>query len=68
VHGEDSSDIDASTQYRIRLLANIISEIDNVNVHRSIVKERFESRKKMILHYEENIKYQKRYLSWLEGN
>ena len=60
-------DLDNITQHRIRLLANIVSYIDSNTQYPVQAKDRLLRRKKLILRYENNRKYQKRYAAWLEG-
>lgn len=60
-------DLDAITQYRIRLLANIISEIDKLSDFPVFCRERFSNRKKIVQKYERNKKIKDRIVGWLEG-
>ena len=61
-------DIDNITQYRIRLLGNIIFEIDKLSNFPTFAKERSTKRKNIIHRYENNKKYRERIMGWLEGN
>ena len=60
-------DLDAITQNRIRLLANIISEIDKVSDFPVFSRERLSNRKKIVQKYEINKKIRDRIVEWLEG-
>lgn len=60
-------DSDTRTQYRIRLLANIISEIDTLSYFPTHVKERLRNREKFIQRYETDKRYRIRFLGWLTG-
>lgn len=60
-------DLDNITQYRIRLLANIISEIDKITEFPAHAKERFIIRKNLIHKYEKDKRHRERFLAWLEG-
>lgn len=61
--------IDATvlTQHRIRLLANLICKIDKDSIFPAQVKDRISDRNNLIQKYEEDLKYRKRYNSWIDG-
>jgi hypothetical protein len=63
---DEWSDLDNITQYRIRLLGNIIFEIDKLTDLPTYAKERSIKRKN-IIHRCENKKYRERIIGWLEG-
>lgn len=58
---------DVLTQHRIRLLANLICKIDKDSIFPAQVKDRISDRKNLIQKYEEDLKYRKRYNSWIDG-
>lgn len=60
-------DLDNITQYRIRLLANIVFEIDRFSDFPLHAKGRFINRKNIIQKYEGNKKHRERFMGWLEG-
>ncbi|MFZ5995072.1 MAG: hypothetical protein ACOYU4_08815 [Thermodesulfobacteriota bacterium] len=60
-------DLDTITQYRIRLLANIISEIDKLSDFPLFCRERLSNRKKLVQKYEKDRKLRERVVEWLEG-
>ncbi len=60
-------DIDNVTQNRIRLLANVIHEVDKLSEFPIEVKERFNNRKKFISKFEAKVGIRNRIIGWLEG-
>lgn len=60
-------DVSVLTQHRIRLLANLICKIDGQSDFPVQAKERVDNREKIIQRYEDDIRYRKRYLSWIRG-
>lgn len=61
------TDTTVLTQHRIRLLANLTYKIDSQSDYPAQVKERVNNREKLIQKYEDDIRYRKRYLSWIKG-
>ncbi len=59
--------LDVITQYRIRLLANIISEIDKLSDFPGFCRDRLSIRKNIVQKYERNRKIKDRIVGWLEG-
>jgi hypothetical protein len=60
-------DLDAISQYRIRLLANIVAEIDRLSEFPTFCRERLANRKKLIQKYEKDKKFKDRVVQWIEG-
>ncbi len=61
------ADIDNVSQNRIRLLANVIHEVDTLSDFPIEVKERLNIRKKFISKFEAKVKIRNRIIGWLEG-
>lgn len=61
------TDLHTITQYRIRLLANIVSEIDKLSDFPVFCQQRLSNRRKIVQKYEENRNLRDRIMQWLEG-
>ena len=60
-------DLDSLTQHRIRLLGNIIFEIDRVSEFPFFCRERLLKRNAIVQNYEQDKKLRDRINAWLEG-
>lgn len=60
-------DLDTIVQNRIRLLANIISEIDKLSDFPLFCRDRHSIRKQIVQKYEKDRKIKDRIVAWLEG-
>jgi len=60
-------DMDTIVQNRIRLVANIISEIDKLSDFPSFCRDRLSVRKKIVQKYEKERRIKDRIVMWLEG-